>query len=574
MDCGVLSMAVLQRNKTAMNKILKEKPDLLRAELNTCGHTPIHLAIGWPEGLEVLLAVVDESIWQGICDKEYQLQDDELFSSENHTPLDYAIAFGCTQSIRLLADADFDFNFCWNALVGTKALDPTISDIVLALILERFQQLHDFALQILPAEAIRALELERFEIFDTKVRSVLEYFQANNIHMTKTFRGYQTFWGRYSSEMVPYFCPNFGGIFHQGNLHPEAAKAFFDAGLRSVDCEVEQLTPLMNMESPNPTADRQYHFPRFSRFFGIVKFLTSNGAHLDKEIPSRYIERGSTIDNEPRRKHRAIHRIASMCWEDVLGYHQRAFSVEDIAMISRLGSTQIWREILSDSASDPCDCACSLGGCRPANLALKGAFSLGRWRTKVYLGKRNSQFWDYFALDRGLLLLENLGGQYIDEDVVRLLTFLALELTHTCCRHSRAVCYRHDSHHKMIHMMDIAEIHENQNEEAPLVDRLNRLVGEFMEQFRELALPLTVFLREHWKPRMEAELLERDILSETEREQFKELGVEILEDDDDEEADSNQNTDSPNLDDGYDSYDEWIESLRMVSNRRVVQQAV
>ena len=256
MECGVLSMAVLRQDETLVKKILEQRPSFLRTERNIFGHTAIHLAIGWPGGLKVLLAAADESTWQSIDDNEYRFNGDYPDSPWS-TPLDYAIAFGCVESIRLLADADLAFNFDWNFRVGTKALDPTISDVVLALILERFQQLYDFALQNLPAEAVRALQIEGFEFFDSKARSLLDYFHTINIPMPRKFRGHRDFWDLYPSGNLVYFCPPFGGIFHQSELRSEAAKAFFDAGILNVDYEVEQVTPLMTVAPPNYVDEHQ-----------------------------------------------------------------------------------------------------------------------------------------------------------------------------------------------------------------------------------------------------------------------------------------------------------------------------
>ncbi|KAI9692852.1 MAG: hypothetical protein M1822_004846 [Bathelium mastoideum] len=317
-------------------------------------------------------------------------------------------------------------------------------------------------------------------------------------------------------------------MFHQSQLHPETAKAFFNAGLISVDHEVEDITPLM---VAGPPCYVYGHQTDFSRFFGLVEFLISKGARLDKEVSSRYIKGATIVEYETLRRHRVIHRTASMCWTSVLNCNtlREPFNVEDVTTIARLGSTKIWREILGGSVSDPCDCACSSGGCRPINLALKsshrGEHNWTIFNTPVWQQDREIDY--VFGL--GMILLENLEGRQIEEDVIRFFTFSALGLTHTCCCHERHFSPEYGS--KMISLMDEAEVCEIHEEESLLIDRLNRLVGQFMQQFHELAIPLTTFLREHWRQRISAEVLENDIISKDEKARFEELGVKVLEDD-------------------------------------------
>jgi hypothetical protein len=103
------------------------------------------------------------------------------------TPLDYAIAFGYTRSIRLLADADVAFDFNWNLFVGTDSLDPEVNEVVLNIILERLQQLLEFGKQKLPAEKFSSLQITGFESFDLKARVLLNCLHAEGIQLPRKF---------------------------------------------------------------------------------------------------------------------------------------------------------------------------------------------------------------------------------------------------------------------------------------------------------------------------------------------------------------------------------------------------
>lgn len=533
-----------------MRNVLTQRPSLLGSERNICGHTAIHLAIGWPEGLKILLEVADEAVWEFVL-------DGDLHSQHWSTPLDFAIAFGCVESIRLLSHANIAFNLSWSYRVGTSTLDPRVSEIVLTLILERFQQLHDFSLQNLPAGAVRALEIERLEFFDSKIRSLYYYFEQHHISIPRKFRGYTAPDFQWFYKDIEYFCPRFGGLFHQPILSPDTAKAFFDAGIRGVDCEVKHITPLMVVAPPNFANQIEF----ISLFFGIVEFLISKGARLDREIYSEHIKGKTTVDCDTQRRHRVVHRIAALAWRGSLGPHAFYlinFGIENAVMTSNLGSSEIWRRILGDSASDPCSCACSTDGCRPISLALKNAFGDGYWKNSFVSKKQNQETQHTSIFESLVILLESIEGEQIEKDVIRFLTFSVLGLTHTCCEHEHCCILEPRTEiSPLIYLMDEDEIHDIHDEEAQLIERLDYLVDEFMKQCHVLGLPLTTFLREHWQPRMQAEILVPDNVLKEEKERLEKLGIRILED----ETDTEMCNDGLNPDNGYDSYDEWIENI-------------
>jgi hypothetical protein len=158
------------------------------------------------------------------------------------TPLDYAIAFGCTGSIRLLADADVAFDFNWNRFVGTDSLDPEVNEVVLDIILERLRQLLEFGKQKLPVERFSSLQITGFESFDLKARALLNALHAEGIQLPRKFASVYDRRG-FVIDSWRDFWLQFGGIFHQKEICPGTAMAFFQAGFTNVDSEIEQITP-------------------------------------------------------------------------------------------------------------------------------------------------------------------------------------------------------------------------------------------------------------------------------------------------------------------------------------------
>ncbi len=125
-------------------------------------------------------------------------------------------------------------------------------------------------------------------------------------------------------------------------------------------------------------------------------------------------------------------------------------------------------------------------------------------------------------------LLDGLDGERLAEDVIRFLSFSALGMTHTCCRPSRrynSAIFNLYGYCEAISVLDPAEVEEIRDEEAGLIERLDCLVNSFMEDFRELGLPLSQFLLEKWQITVLEELEREENITELVREQLEEIGV-------------------------------------------------
>lgn len=556
-ECGVISTAVLRRDKLAVEKVLDQHPQFLETERNVFGQSPIHLAIGWPDGLELLMRAADESLLH---------QDLDIMGENGSTPLDYVIAFGCTKSIRLLAEADVAFDFKWNYFVGTDSLDPEVSQVVLGIILERLRQLLEFGKQKLPAEKISSLQITGFESFDLKARALLNCLHMESIQVPRKFASV-LFWLQ------------FGGFFHQNEICTDTAMAFFQAGFTNVDSEVEQITPLMNLDAPKYVFQHQFCF---SRYFRVVEFFVEKGGRLDRQIPSDYISK-PLASNDTVNSYRVIHRIASSSWTGAI-----FFDFIDVVAVADLGSSLIWRAILQSNTSDPCICACASGGCRPISLALRSSVNLlmtpwSRWYDRFHDFNLNwekilnPQHWEVAVelLSMLTFLLNGLEGEQLVEDIIRFLTFSALGLSHTCCRHwthGIVSFLSSGADHKMIEVMDPTDVEEIRDEEAELIETLDCLVDGFMKDFRKLGLPPSQFLLEKWQETMLAELSIRDETPEPLREQLEELGVTIYINPSSGDEDGNDK--EPNIEYDFwsdyqknnkqkdDAYAEWMSGIR------------
>lgn len=570
-------MAVLRRDTFAVEQILIRHPQLFAAERNVFGHSAIHLAIGWPDGLQLLLDAADEPL---------------LHQQNGTTPLDYAIAFGCANSIRLLADADFAFDMQWNLFIGTDALDPEVSDAVLNVILKRLQQLLEFGKQNLPSETLSSLQINRPEWMHLKARALMDSLRSEGIQLPPKFARVSRAFGscKYFGETrAPQdFWLQLGGFFHQYDISHETVLALFGAGITDVDAEVEQITPLMRLEVLGAKAI----FPdqrSFINYYRNVEFFVQKGGRLDRQIPFDRINGSPLPSSASPNRYQVVHRIASGAWMRALSK-----SFTDAHEIVRLGSSQIWRSIFQSNVADPCICACATGGCRPISIALKSLLGLfiRDWDCmglyQAYITDVGGLNWDkllrrrHWKVAAGLLgkiayFLGDLAGVQLVEDVIRFLTFSALGLTHTCCRH------REDHHrdkfpgHKQIwvKIMDLGDVDEIRDEEAEMIEKLDSLVHRFVEEFWILDLPLSKFLQERWHKTMVEDLQAKKEATEAAKEQLKELGV-TLKSNPDQEEESESDEESLGELPGFssyreavrmtkledDAYDEWVSGLQ------------
>jgi hypothetical protein len=506
----------------SVQRILSQRPQFLKNEKNIFGHNPIHLAIGWRDGLELLLKAADHCLLhQGT---EILYRSPGCYTAS--TTLDFAIAFGCTESIRLLADTGIAFDIKWNLFVGTGVWDPEFSNLVLTIIIERLRQLLEFGRHELPTDIFDSLEITSFDSFDSKARALLDALHAEDISLPPKFKNKH----RWDAPMNDAWWKDFwlpdGSFFHQPGMCTSTAMALFQAGFTSVDTEATQLTPLANLYIPFDIVGDQ---SPFWLYFPMVEFLVERGARLDRRIPSLFITIHALPCNNVN-SFQIIHRIASIAWMGAIG-----LGVSDAIAIAKLGSSRIWHQILQSNASDSCICACASGGCRPISLAVKLA------GTAKVIGCRSYPCFDNYAtnwttilnphkwekavelLFTLTLLLNDLAGEQLVEDVIRFLTFSALGLTHTCCSHVASPGMRFEW--GLIQLMDPIDIGEIREEEGEMIKTLDCLMDCFMADFRERGLPLSEFLLGSWQETMLAELTKEDEIPKGVMEQLDKLGV-------------------------------------------------
>lgn len=143
--------------------------------------------------------------------------------------------------------------------------------------------------------------------------------------------------------------------------------------------------------------------------------------------------------------------------------------------------------IFASEATDGCSCACSSSGCLPLTTHLKAVAVCGS--------------------DSWVSLWEGLCGEKARE-VLRFLTFEALEITHTCCKHSQRNFLRVLPSGTMELLTlrrfqgSVEDIHD---EEKELHGRLKQLLLEFNDRLAESGEGLRGFVWGYSRKRMAEE---------------------------------------------------------------------
>lgn len=493
-------MAVIRHQLDVMEVLLKADPNAIAAEsqLNIFGYNPLHIALGWPEGLTLLLKFADDSTL-------YKTYPTDTGSSKTRDSiLDYAISNGCDKSVRLFAKEGISFHFEWSRLVGTRALTPAVSDAIAELTAARLRGLYQFTDSLSP-DAYKSLDIRGFDSFDSKAKAFIEHCLDNDIKLPRIYYAYDGD-GIDEKEL---FCPPYGSVYHQDWLEPDTAQSYFDNGLREVDSEFRELTPLMMLKMPPFPEDHLYFAPKF---YDMVHFFVRNGAQLERPIPERYIcDPGrNELENEyspTERKFKVVHRIASLSWANV-----SALPEEDIELVAKCGSSPFWVELLGRTDCDSCVCACSIKGCRAITLACKSIARRSQWASDSWV--RWQDIFDIRHWERTVHFLTTIGALFeplakaeVEKDVIRFLTFAALDMTHTCCvheeQHSFEVTDKHpEQKQHLIRLMEATEIEEIRDEEKLLIEQLDELVDKFMKDLHTSGRSLSEFLREDWQRTM------------------------------------------------------------------------
>ncbi|KAL5337388.1 hypothetical protein BJX70DRAFT_399691 [Aspergillus crustosus] len=472
-----IEIAILLRSAESLKRCLMTQGHQHFNSLVTGFWKLLHLSLGWPEGLTILL----QSPLRPLSDP-YGISDCFVQACEERQAECASILL---RYITLVEPT--------HLRAAAWAKDLSVIDKVIEALASSRHELQQLALQGLPHTVLCSLSLPTSALLDTNAFDVYEKLESYGIEVQPPF------YSR-SRDSVYTFAELDIAIFDR--LYAAGFSDFNQSG-------GDNVSVFLNL----PWNGYGYNNPAdpFRLIIG-ADWLVSRGAGLCELSQHGY----------PARFYLAWQfstTIAQWCSSQQLG---------SLLEKQPLCANKSLLRLMTDGTQDDCLCACSGHSCTSFQQILRGSHIFRKYK-----------YYDYrFATALAPMmdklqalapeLLSKVQRSHIAEQYFRYITFEALNLTHTCHKYSRGeylACGK-----IVFQRIDAEEIHEIREEEVTLIDQLDQLVAEFHQDYQdyeELGLGLHDFIQEHWIPRMDevfAENEEEEVDSEDEQ-RIRELGV-------------------------------------------------
>ena len=434
-----------------------------------------------------------------------------------HSPLDYAISLGNSETLNLLMKADCSLES--GTVLGKNLLDHAMrsarddENVLLGVSQEVRMNVLDTAVALL-AEKRRSLK-RRLAALPTafKINSSVfhddrildeyaEYAEGAEDDALKVY-GHMP---RQASSLLPY-CRT---VYHCRSLNAEIAEKLWQNGFRDIDVpDKNGLTPLMRHRT-HP------HAQKLAGETTLCSWLIGKGAKL-------YRPQHGIFDYDPGRTPnpielppttRALHYVAakigysvqSAAWHECRGFIKEPLH-DSLKRLSK-GARLFPIKTILDVSCDDCVCACSSQGCLACTMMLKGLQvrddATREWVTLQQVTKYLLRF----------LGPHKLCPDWLVKEIIRYRTFEELKLRHTCCR-----WHPWDGNHG-ITKLELEEQAEIRDEDHEKIELLEGLLLEFEEN--RGTQDVLSFLEGYWTTRMDQVLQEQGCVDE---DALRELGV-------------------------------------------------
>ncbi|KAH7323856.1 hypothetical protein BKA65DRAFT_75903 [Rhexocercosporidium sp. MPI-PUGE-AT-0058] len=397
---------------------------------------------------------------------------------------------------------------------GDFALQRTF----LSHLVDRRNRLLELALETLPNFELENLNLREDRVLDAQAAAVTALLLQRGIEI--------------DSALMPSSEPRKTTVYHASPLSLQMAKNLYEAGFRDMDeTDADGWTPFWRHAYA-----ASWNFESLE----VLQWLKEKNVDVYLKLPHR----GGM----------AVHALGAYLGNSF--FHGQRYPSRARGFTEQ--HAKIAGSFLGDEVVDDCECACSKNGCRTITSALKHCrnwYSNFETLTGEYR-KKDVRLLSCLSI---LQLVEDSIPErpWIPLEVIRIMTFEWLELTHTCHVDPESLW------DKIRGPLSNEEIHEIQEEERDLLQQHEDLVAEFESKYTELGLPLSTFLEEYWAPRMDQVLKSSDELSlEEERTRMRALGIVIPERDRIEEVhnDSITEEDVEEVDDVREDADAEVDS--------------
>lgn len=501
---GELFLAVSKRDKSRLQELINSTNFAqYLTEKDFFRHNVLHLCITWTDGLKLLL---NERATHPLANKR---------DSSGSTPLHYALVHSGNSCYSADGTENGSFDDAASMLLDTDC--PVVVDLYCDMALEdsspgaamlllqhlklRRERLRNLAITHLPKSDLQELGVTENELPDTTAAELWNRLQS--LYQKGTIRELNNSLDPLGQGESP---GSHLSIFHSLSSPRDAEKAF-SIGFQSIDTpNGSGVTPILQSALHNGHPLRAYE-----RHLIYADWLIEKGAELDYSMNSLKLS--------------AAHNLAR-----VSAWWARAYYVEDSVRAEVSPSVERVLSALCCSKLQSClPCPCSPGKLsRPLHCFF--ATALG--------GFVNPESWSYqeqssnsypktihlvvFLVD----LLHRATAASLDmasvaKSIIHLLTMGCLGIRHLEQCHK--ACERSEGDLQKVKLQEgwTDTLEENQS----LIDELEKMAGEFEQEFLSQKISIKDFLWNHWLKRMRKEWKERKPLSEQQKQDICDMGV-------------------------------------------------
>lgn len=454
--------------------------------------------------------------------------DLDAVDRHRRTPIAYAAHMRLLEPMRLLGQANcclFSHGIILHDVIEMSRFDRDSDrdsaqnleavNYIISLLSERRRSLENLvraSTASLSLSSIRKLKMSSDRLLDHNADLAIEMLREANVHVPKSL------------------CTNgWNGetVYHDSLLNLKHARSLWQAGFRDVSQPDNfGVSPLM----VHRICD-DWSLGNFEPFLELVAWFLSHGAKLHTPRGPD-LRRRKIVINNMNAGIRAVHylgrQLGTRFYLHSLGRNEGQ-SLHSQLLSHSHDSQKLMIQILGDSLGDGCICACSSKGCLALTMMFKSM--AGDSRPLRPSHKASERLGTMFQLTYGVAEFLQVGKperNWIRSEMFRFQLFEILKLRHTCCK--MGIAYT-------VERGDEEERCEIRDEQKEQVDRLESLLVEFEDKFRELGVPFVDFMKGYWHDRMEEVLAEQVPID---KEGLRRIGV-VLEESKDGSGDESDN---------------------------------
>ncbi|KAL2787493.1 hypothetical protein BJX66DRAFT_283056 [Aspergillus keveii] len=416
------------------------------------GYNLLSIVLGWPEAFSASLKFFPN-----------------LTRAEKAILLSHAIEHNVFYAVEALLDLGAPILPYSFAHFKSEAMESLIMDIFIL----RRRSLLDLAKSTLPRRVQDELGLGDTSLPDANAEAVFLAVKARN--------------------------PSIDPSLEPASLEPVVANPVFHYGLK-----IEQMEHLYN------SGFRDINAPDKNGSQTILKAISPGNGWLlcDTTTVMQYtisrslwfIEKGVAWDTDAGTGQKYFHIIALQMVAalefDIIdfGHHAMDIIPNVLTSLPQAHRNFLLKHILTPSYQDSCSCACSAAGCTPLNVALC-----------CFLNHDPGQHEDILPAILNAFITEMQGTTGCGDEVIRLLTFADLSLTHTCCH-----MYKDGDGYVKVELFEEGEAAEIQDEERFLIEDFEALVDELQSEYKTMDTSLWQFIQTRWCERVREYLVEQE----------------------------------------------------------------